>query len=447
MNKGSWRFGAWIVVLALSACGAPKYTIDDGRKVNEELLRNIRTYGAAETALRPAIQRSAQLKDPGCDKQWELPISVASSAAYEENDRVAWVRGLGVDERLTVIAAVPGSGFAPGDKLEAIDGYSRRDAAKMSAYLTEKRDDGKPFPVTLAGGRTVPLQPFQVCRGHVFLAVPNAPKLQDYHWLMSVHPLETVQEPPTEDEALWMVLWTQGLSEEGGARMKLYHYGTKIAGKVYSLATLVSGVKGVAMAAETAVKAAQTAAANAISDALRKKLMDEAAEIARNQVRDQLSVVVRHVSQQQAMTTMEIAAANRGALSGVAWIAGTTFDQADAWAFQRMIALNADPLAAFTLHQKLIDLSLPANAFVFDKERLAAVSRLAEAQGKGEDAVAILNGVRPDTLQLNVAAMPLASAGDSLGIFGADAEAAPRPQIFGFVDALLDMPLESASTN
>jgi hypothetical protein len=200
------------------------------------------------------------------------------------------------------------------------------------------------------------------------------------------------------------------------------------------------------MAAETAVKAAQTAAANAISDALRKKLMDEAAAMARNQVRDQLSVIARHVSQQQAMTTMEIAAANRGALSGVAWIAGTTFDKADAWAFQRMIALNADPMAAFTLHQKLIDLSLPANAFVFDAERLAAVSRLAEAQGRGEDAVAILNGVRPDTLQLNVADMPLASASDSLGIFGADAEAAPRPQIFGFVDALLDMPLESTST-
>jgi uncharacterized protein (DUF1810 family) len=448
MSRRIVQCGIWCIATAvLAGCSIPKYTVDDGRQVNEELLKNIRTYGAGELALRPAIYRTAQLNDPGCDKQWELPVSVASSSAFDENDRVAWVRGLNVDERLTVIAAAPGSVLAPGDKIEEIDGRSSRDAVKMSTFLTDKRDAGMPFTVKTASAKAAQVVPFQVCRGYTRLAAAQSPRLQDYHWLMSVHPLETVRDAPTDDEALWMVLWTQGVSEEGGMRMKTYHYGTKIAGTIYSVATLVSGVKGVAMAAETAIKSAQSAAASLASDILRERLLEQASAIARNQVRDQLGVIVRQFSQQQAMTAMEMAAANRGALSGVAWIAGTVFDKADAWAMERMIALNADPLAPFTLHQKLVEQALPSNAFLFDTERLAALSKRVESRGKGEDVVAILKGIRPDTLQLNLADMPLASSSQSqsLGIFGSDAEAATRPQIFGYVDTLLEMPLESAS--
>jgi hypothetical protein len=131
----------------------------------------------------------------------------------------------------------------------------------------------------------------------------------------------------------------------------------------------------------------------------------------------------------------------------VAWIAGTIFDKADAWALERMIALNADPLAAFTLHQKLIEASLSSNAMMFDAERLSAVSRLADEKGKRDDVVAILKGIQPDTLQLNLADMPLASSKDSLGIFGSDADTAARPQIFGYIDTLLDMPIESTFSN
>lgn len=434
------------VALTLVACSAPKYTVDDGRKVNEELLRNIRTYGAGEAALRPAIARTAQLNDPGCDKQWELPFSVATSAAFNEDDRVAWVRGLNVDERLTIVGAAPGVGLELGDKIERIDGRSSRDMENMTAILIDRRDGGKPFPMQLAGGKKVQVTPFEVCRGYTRLAPPSTPRLQEYHWLMSVHPLESVQSPPTEDEALWMVLWTQGVSEEGGARMKTYHYGTKIAGTIYSLATLVSGVKGVAMAAETAVKTAQSAAANAASSILRQQLMDQASAIARNQARDQLSVAFKQLSQQQALTQMQLAAANRGALSGVSWIAGTVFDKADAWAWTRMEALGADPLAAFSLHQKMMEQGLYGNAFVFDVDRLGALSKIAESADKGEDVVMILNGLRPDMLPLNLADMPLSSAPSSLGIFGDETEAAARPPVFGFIDSMLEVPLESATT-
>ena len=44
-------------------------------------------------------------------------------------------------------------------------------------------------------------------------------------------------------------MWTQGLSEEGGARMKTFHYGSKIIGTLYNLVTIASGLKGVSLAA------------------------------------------------------------------------------------------------------------------------------------------------------------------------------------------------------
>ena len=90
-----------LFVSGLLAAAAPArpllVTVDDGRAVNEELLGNIRSYGAGERALRPAIARSAELKDPDCATQWELPFSVATSYNWNKDDRVAWVRALGVD--------------------------------------------------------------------------------------------------------------------------------------------------------------------------------------------------------------------------------------------------------------------------------------------------------------------------------------------------------------
>ena len=71
--------------------------------------------------------------------------------------------------------------------------------------------------------------------------------------------------------ALWAVLWTQGMSEEGGARMKTYHYGSQVLGSLYTLATIASGLKGAAVAAEAAVAAAQKAAATAATSIARSR--------------------------------------------------------------------------------------------------------------------------------------------------------------------------------
>jgi hypothetical protein len=61
MSQRMFHFSKLLIAAAvLTGCSAPKYTIDDGRQVNEELLKNIRTYGAGELALRPAIYRTAQ---------------------------------------------------------------------------------------------------------------------------------------------------------------------------------------------------------------------------------------------------------------------------------------------------------------------------------------------------------------------------------------------------
>ena len=87
---------AWLFILlagVLAGCAAPGYTVDDGRPIDEALLQGIRTFGKGEQVLRPAIVRSGGLNDDECDRQWELPISVTSSQAWNETERVAWVRG------------------------------------------------------------------------------------------------------------------------------------------------------------------------------------------------------------------------------------------------------------------------------------------------------------------------------------------------------------------
>ena len=435
-----WRLAAWLPLLWLTACGTVKYTVDDGRPVNEALLARLRHYGHAEQVVRPAIARTAGLRDPECDRQWELPISVASSDGWDDaTDRVAWVRALGVDERITVVGAAAGAGLMPGDKIEAIDGYARRDSEKMLLELAQRRDGGRPFEVQLAGGRKVVLRPFQVCRGYARFAPLPTPKLQDYHWLMSVHPLEVTQARLSGPEALWLVLWTQGVSEEGGARMKTYHYTKKIVGTLYDLATLASGAKGVAVAAEQAAKAAQTAAASAITEALKQQLIQQATNAAATKLRSELSEAAQRVTRQQAVALMERSAANRGALTGVAWVASTVFDRADAWAWERMRRLGEDPLAAFTLHQKLLQLGLAENAMVLDPERLAALDAIARAQGRGEAVTAALQGLDPEELLMDLSAMPLASAPPKFSY----EDAAPAAASRGLVEAMLELPVES----
>jgi hypothetical protein len=437
------RLVTCILVSLLAACAAPKYTVDDGRKVNETLLGHISSYGDGERALRPAISRSAALQDAECDTQWELPFSVTSSAAWSEDDRVAWVRGLGVDERLTVVATAPNSPLTVGDRLKDIAGYSREDAEKMSLELAERRDAGKPFSVTLYTGKVARIEPFKVCRGYTRLAPPNSPTSQDYHWLLSVHPLEIAQTQLTDDEALWLVLWTQGVSEEGGARMKTYHYGSKVVGTLYNLFTIASGIKGAAMVVE---QAAQSVATSVATELVKRQLIEQATSVATARLRDEAIGVARKLSAAQVMGAMQAAAANRGSLTGVAWVAATVFDRADAWAYSRLEKLNADPLAGFSLHQKLMEQSLLANSLVLDVERLTALNKLAEAQGKGADVVAILQGLKPQDLQVALDDMPVASAPGGFSYDDpVDAFAANQPFARGLVDGLLNMPVASAS--
>ena len=436
-----------IAISLLAACAGPKFTTDDGRKVNEELLDHIRTYGAGEKALRPAIARTAALKDPDCDTQWELPFSVASSYDWSADDRVAWVRALGVDERMTVVGTTPGSPFQLRDKIQDIAGYNRENTEKMLLELAERRDAGRPFDVKLSTGKTINVVPFQVCRGYTRLAPPNSPKTQDYHWLLSAHPLQVPQANLTDDEALWTVLWTQGVSEEGGARMKTYHYGTKIAGTLYNLFTIASGIKGAALAADAAIKAAQSAAASVATDILKKQLIDQATAAAASRMRDQIGSVAQKLTQQQVMGAMQQAAANRGSLSGVAWVAATVFEKADAWAYARLEKLNANPLAAFSLHQKLIEQGSTANAMVLDPDRMKALNKIAEDRGRGNDVVAILQGVRPDELVFEVAEMPLASAPTAFSYDDAsDLATSNQPFARGLIDGMLDMPVASANS-
>lgn len=435
-----------LVLLLLGACAGPKYTVDDGRKVDEVLLANIRTYGSGERALRPAIARSAGLKDPECDKQWELPFSVASAYDLPQTDKVAWVRGLGVDERLTVVGVAPNSPLQLRDKIVGVGSSVTEDSERMLLELAEFRDSGRSFQVILSSGKGVRVVPFQVCRGYTRLAPASLPKTQDYHWLMSMHPLEVAQADLSDDEALWTVLWSQGVSEEGGARMKTFHYGTKIAGTLYNLFTIASGLQGAALAADAAIRTAQSAAASAATEVLKQQLIDQASAYAAARLREEVTNVAKSLTQAQVVGAMQQAAANRGSLSGVAWIAATIFDQADAWAYKRMEKLNANPLAGFQLHQKLIEKGLASNSMVLDQERLAALSKIAEAQGRGDEVVAILGGFKPADLQLALGDMPLASAPKGFSYDDpADVIDSTQPYARGLIDSMLTMPIESNS--
>jgi hypothetical protein len=303
--------------LLAAGCAAPKYTVDDGRAVNAELLANIQLYGQGEQALRPAIARSATLRDPDCDRQWDLPVSVATSQGWSEDDRVAWVRALGVDERLTVISAAPGAPLQPGERLTHIDGTTSEESQRLLLELGRLRERGRPFAVTTSTGRTVQLVPFEVCRGYTRLAPPNTPAQQDYHWLMSYHPLEIVQADLSPDEALWAVLWSQGVSEEGGVRMKAYDYGTWALGKLYTLATLASGLKGAAMAAEQAMNVARQAAASAATEIIRAQILEQAKQFAAGRIRDELGRSVQALTQAQVAASLQQVASNRGMLGGI----------------------------------------------------------------------------------------------------------------------------------
>jgi hypothetical protein len=432
-----------LAALLLTGCASgPKYTIDDGRKVNETLLAGMRAYGAGERLMRPAIARSAALKDKECDKQWELPFAVATSAGWDENDRVAWVRALQVDERLTVIAVTQDSPLTVGTRLNHIAGQTSDDGERLLEWLAAARDEGKPFNVGTAAGKAVQVKPFEVCRGYARFAPPNTPQMQDYHWLLSLHPLEVIDAEPTPDEALWAVLWTQGLSEEGGARMKTYHYAIKIAGTLYNLATLASGVKAAALAADAAISAAKSAAANVASDFLKQQLIEQGRALAAQRIREGLVDAAQNLTRQQVLNVMQAAAANRGSLSGISRIAATAFEKADAWAFSRMAALGAPPLAGFTLHQKLVERSLAANALLFDADRLSALNKVAAARGFEREVTAILGGFRPDALLAEIGAMPLASAQTSFSFDSVDDPGAGRFSR-GLIDAMLEMPAES----
>jgi hypothetical protein len=260
---------------------------------------------------------------------------------------------------------------------------------------------------------------------------------------MSVHPLEVTQANLSDDEALWLVLWTQGLSEEGGARMKTYHYGTKVVGTLYNLFTIATGLKGVAMAADVAMKTAQNLATSAATDLLRQQIIDQGKALAAQKLREGLTDSVRLMAQQQAVTALQVAAKNRASLSGVARIGATVFDRADLWAFERAAKLSANPLAGFSLHQKMVEQGFSDNAFALDVERLGAMTKLAEARGLGEQVAAILKGVKAADIEFALTGMPLATAPKAFRYEDAAEAGTGGPFAYGLINAMLGMPVES----
>ncbi|MGU7779388.1 hypothetical protein [Burkholderia sp. PU8-34] len=363
------RVVAASAVLWLAGC-ATHYTVDDGRKVDEVLLKEIRTYAQGTQALRPAIVRSADLHDKECSTQWELPFDTATSYAVKGDDaKVAWVRGAGVDEHLRVIATSPVADVAPGDIIQAVDGYDSKNAIKMTVRLDKLRDEGDPFDMTLANGKPVHVTPLKVCRGRTLLAQPGKhAEMQDYRWLRSIHPEQIATVPLTPDEAQWVVLWTQGLSEEGGFRMKAYTFSVGVV-KLGAVAALTVATLGAGAAAGGAAMAAGASLGSAVGAVAAAEAPFVAAQIAAEAV------------------------ANSATLHGVSWVASSAFDKADRWAFDRMTLLGMDPRAGEVLEQKLASAGASRNAFLLDDERQKQMD-------------ALVKGVPPTAPQHEAAAGP-----------------------------------------
>jgi hypothetical protein len=368
MLKGlSTGFTAACFLVFLAGCAANKLTVDDGRPLNSQLVSNMQDFGEAAVAVRPAIVRSAAMADSGCDNQYELPFDVMTTdGANDADTKVAWARALGVDENLTVIAADQSSGLRAGDVVAEVDGYKSGNKVAMAERLVDARDRGEPFELTLDSGERVTVSPIRICRGHVMVAPPLDPTLQRYHWTESIHPLELFHGRLTADEAEWVVLWTQGLSETGGARMKTYAY---TVGAVKWLSVL-----GLGFATSSAAASSRAAAASAGTSAT--------GQVAATQLAG------------QAASLMAQSAANKASLSGVSHVAAGIFDRADKWAFDSMRRLGMDPRAGLSLHEKLVAQGAASNAFLLDEKRLARMrAMVAGLPGESHTAVAVRPGL------------------------------------------------------
>lgn len=347
MLKGSISALAGSLCLALQAGCATRLTVDDGRPLRAQLVADMQNFADAAAAMRPAIVRSAAMADSGCDNQYELPFDAMTSYGLDEDTKVAWVRALGVDENLTVIAADRSSGLHGGEIIAEVDGYSSRNKIKMAERLVQARDRGQAFALKLDNGERLVITPIRLCRGHVLVAPPLDPALERYHWTASVHPLEVFRMSLTPDEAEWIVLWTQGLSERGGARMKTYAF---ITGSLKWLS--VVGLGFATSAAASARAGAASAGSSATSQVAATQLAGQAASL------------------------MARSAADKASLTGVSHVAAGVFDRADRWAFENMRRLGMDPRAGLSLHEKLVARGAAANAFLLDEKRLQSMRAL-----------------------------------------------------------------------
>lgn len=398
-TKYLFYFLGLLVVALLSGCAGPTYTTDDGSPVDEKLLSNIRLYGKAERTIREPVVKTEKLVTPDCTTQWDFPFVLATSYDLPQEEKIAWVRGLNVDERLTVVAAAEYTGLKPGDKIIAVNG-DKDDADD----LIEELDDilafgrGREFSLTVADGRKVRLKPIELCRGHVEVTKPAKPDAQNYHWLEITHPMYIFDQDLTPDEAMWIVLWTKGLSAEAGARMMTYHYGLKIVRTAVTVASIASGVGAAANAASAAAaNIAASEAGKAAAAAAGKEVAKYAAEqvaysLKKTIVEEALKEAAKAAAQEIATGAIINAGLFKSSLSGISWVAGTGFYMADKWALDRMELMGADPLAAYTLHFKLASRGLADNAFVFDEERFGNMVKYAEEKGFGVNALLALNG-------------------------------------------------------
>ena len=196
-----------------------KYTVDDGRKVNETCSPTCVCPGPRRARPAPGHRPLRGPEGPGAAASGSCPSAWPRATSGRRTTRVAWVRALQVDERLTVMAAAPGHRPAARRQAGGHQGLPQERRQQDAGRARRAADDGDPFPGQDGRRQHGDGQALQVCRGYARLAPPLTPAtripLADEH--SSAGPLRApdhARRSPVDGA------WTQGLSEEGGARMK-----------------------------------------------------------------------------------------------------------------------------------------------------------------------------------------------------------------------------------
>lgn len=304
----------------------------------------------ARRLLTQATWRTVGALDEQCSKDWNLPLDwgVYTPPKTPAPEREAILEQRGFTNRVPVVTdAITETQLKARDQLAPVEGNEVSEKAYRQISNSRFINTGglhtpggismylpfwntgmmntvtTPFPLKILGtDKIVEISPYETCSGHVTLSWANKPNdayPNAFGYSFVSHPYQVFDIDITADEVLWLVLWNQGYIANGNSKQMTVKWG-KI------LTQLIPGPSVVTHA-----------------DAIRSAISN-------------LGSTVSRVSQ-NGQDSMEVSAAKAG------------FQNADTWAFSKLVKLNADITAPLTLSRKLFAANIQDQTLIFDEAR------------------------------------------------------------------------------